>query len=240
LQRDVGIARPAEVEAMQVDGVRQRQRVGGFSQGRDHSARSERPAGDGLVKVGDVAVAALPQLGAAGIGQLDGIGLGGVEPPGHGLAQFLGAAGRDELEEQVVVPQQDVEAFVHDRRVIQLRQGLASAQRGHGRVHYGGIAQRGVTLAGGKGAGHAAARARAPQGGAGLRITPVIFGQQPPGQADRVPGDVAVQVYAAGHQHQAARIEGGGLGRQAGDNLPGVKAHVAHLAGHAMQWIEHS
>ena len=114
-----------------------------------------------LVESRHVALPRLPRLDPAGIHDLDGVSAGRSEHPGRVVAGPVALAGVHLAEQVLVVPQQDEEAAVHDRGVVELRVGVARGDRRDRRVEDGGVAQPGVAVAGGEGAGQGATGARA-------------------------------------------------------------------------------
>ena len=124
--------------------------------GARRDARVRRP----VVEPGDVALADLPGLDAAGIHDLDGVAAGGAQQPGGVVAGAVALAGLDLAQQVLVVPHQHEDAAVHARRVVQLRVAVPGHERRDRRIEGGGVAQTGVAVAGGEGARDRAAGAR--------------------------------------------------------------------------------
>ncbi len=180
------------------------QRVG--QRGQD-GARRDPVEGAFLVEVEPAAVE-LEGADPAGIDDLDRQRLGGVEGPGDVVADRVRAgAVLDQAQEQVVVAEQDVGAFVQERHVGHLLVGLARIGRQHRRLERHGVAHAGIGVAGGEGRRAVVAAAAAAGAVARLDVRAVLLGQHHPGDVDLAAADMAVQVDAAGHDHLAGEVD---------------------------------
>ena len=170
----------------------------------------------------------LPQLDAAGVDGLDGVALGRVQQPAGVVAQAIPFAGGDQRQRIFVVAEEDEEALVEDRRVVEFFVGVAGGEGRDGGVEHGRVAHAGVQVAGRERARRAADRAGAEAAAARVRGTSTIFGPHLAGVVDLRPGDVGVHVDAAGHHDQPRRVEDAirGVGR-GGDDLSVARPHVA-------------
>src|SRR5262249_15866913 len=167
------------------------------------------------VEVVDVAAALLPDLDAAGVDQLDGVALGGAEQPGGVGPQLGGVPAGDLAEDVVVVAEEDEEALVDDGGVVELLVGVAGGPGGGGGVGGGGGGPAGGGGAGGGGGGGAGGGGGGGGGGGEVGGGPAAGlggalggGAHVGGEVDLGPGDVSVHSDAAGHHHQARRVDG--------------------------------
>ena len=127
VERRRDVAGHAEVVAVDVRGVRQPQRLGRVDQRLEDGARRHARGADRRVEPGALARAALPQLDAAGIDDLDGVAAGGAEQPRGVVARLRPLARGDQAQQVLVVAHQHEEAAVDDRRVVEL--GVRQARR---------------------------------------------------------------------------------------------------------------
>ena len=96
------------------------ERVGRLDQRLEDRARRHALGADRRVEPDAIARAALPQLDAAGIDDLDGVAAGGAEQPRRVLARLRALARGEQPQQVLVVAHQHEEAGVDDRRVVEL------------------------------------------------------------------------------------------------------------------------
>ena len=214
-QRRAPVAGKAQIVAMDVNRVRQTQIHDRLRQLTDDPSRRDVEAGKAAVKgagepspvrgrsvrtirplTGLGSPAPLfPRLDAAGIDELDSVGLRPVHDPADEGSQPGRIIAGNLLQGVVIVAQENVKALVDDRRVLQFFVGLASAERSDGGVESGRVAEPRVEMPGGDGrrhAGLAVSRILRPQSAGGIHLGPC---------------DVCVHVDAAGHDDPAGRID---------------------------------
>ncbi len=237
VERRAPVAGHAEVVAVDVHRVWQPQLVHRGGDRLDHAPR--RDPGALVVERRHVAVAALPHLDAAGIDELDAVAARGLEPPGDRVAH-AGGLGADELEERQVVAHEHQAGGVDDRRVAKLGERVARRERRRGGLDDGRVAQQRVAVARGERRGDGPAGPRARDRGAVEDVGAVLLGRELARGVDRRPGDVGVDVDAAGHDHRPPRIDAAGVPRHVGDDLAVLHADVAHLAGDAVGGVVHA
>ncbi len=143
----------------------------------------------------------------------------------------------------MVVAEEDKEAFVDQRRVVELFMGVAGAERRDGGVECRGVAEAGVEIAGGERTGRTADGAGSRQRCAmdERRLAP-FFWPQFAGEIDLRPGDVSVHVHAAGHHDEAGGVEhsirrAGGVSTRRGDDLAVPNPQVHHDAVDAVDGV---
>ena len=160
-ERGGDVSGHAEVVAVDVGRVRQRQAVGRLDQRFEDGARRHAIGSHRRIEPDAIARTALPQLDAAGIDHLDRIAAGGGEQPRRVLTRLGALAGGEKLQQVLVVAHQHEAAGVHDRRVVEIGVGPAREQRRDGGVEHGGVAQPRVAIPGGERARQGAPGARA-------------------------------------------------------------------------------
>ena len=240
VERGRVVAAVAEVVAVHVRRVRQAQLVDRLDEGAGHLQRRQREGLDALVDVGDVVVALpLPLLVAAGIDQLHAHRPRRVHPPGDGVPEVPLAPGAQQVVQEHVVAEQHVEALVDHRRVVELLDHVPRRQRRHRGVEGGGVAERGVAVAGGEGRGRDAADPGAGHVGARVHVEAVVLRLQLARQVDLGPGDVGVDVDPARHHHHAVRVDPARGSARFGDHPAAAHAHVPHRAVDAVGRVVH-
>ena len=235
-QRGGRVARHAEVIAVDMDRVREPERVGGVGERLQDRARGHCPAGDGIVETGDVSLPALPRLDPTRIHDLHRIAAGGAEEPGGIVPHAVALAALDLAEQVLVVPHEHEDPAVHAGRVVQLRVAVPREQGCHCRVERGGVAQARVAVTGGEGRRDGTAAARAgvalQQGRRRHGIRRVLIGDEATGVIAARAGEVRVDVHSAGHHDHTGGIERPHAGRERSDDAPVLDADVAQLAVH--------
>ena len=200
----------------------------------------ELPSGSS--SAGEVPLRRLPGLHAARIHHLDRVPTRGAEQPGGVVAGAVALAGVDQPEQVVVVAHEHEAAGVDAGRVAHLVMRVPRRERCNGGIEDGGVAQAGVAIAGGEGARHGAAGARASgvttrQARRGHRIGGVLLRQETARVVAARARDVAVDVHATGHDDHAAHVERRRAGGQVGHDPAVGDADVAHLAVDAVRRV---
>ncbi|OIQ69761.1 hypothetical protein GALL_486360 [mine drainage metagenome] len=211
-QGGVGISRHAEVAGVDVEGVGHAQVVQRLRQGVQDLTRADAVMRIQLVDV-EVADVEFECRNSARIDHFERHRLGVIQGPAHVVGQGLRfGAGRQQMQEKVVVAQHGVGALVHHRRVAEFQMGLARVGGQHGRFEAGGVAHFGVAVAGGPGGrrGTAAAGvqpASIVQGARRAHVKAVVFAQQGAGDVDLAAADMGVDVDGAGHHQRASEVD---------------------------------
>ena len=167
-QRRFGVTRDAEVQAVKVHRVRQAQFVD-----RPRQARQDRPGGDPemfnlVVDRDNIPRPLLPALDAARVDDLDPVPLRRAEQPGDGVAHRVGPPLPDPIHQEMVVPHQDEERLVDQRRVGELVVGVPRRERRDRGVERGRVTEPRVQISGRERRRRAADRPR--PGGASDRL----------------------------------------------------------------------
>ena len=225
------VARRAEVVAVQVNRVRQRELV------RDVGERLDDLGGrDGLVAGHHIvqSLAVLPPLpprDAAGVHRLDAVGFRGPHLPRGDVLGPLELLVFEQVEDDLVVRHQHAAAFVDDGRVAEFLVCVLGGEEGHRGLVGGSPAHAGVHVARGEGGGRGAGQAGAALGRVEDRPRlAVLFGDQSAGEVERRPRDVGVNVHPAGEDDHAGRVDGARAVIDASDDLPAGDADVLHHA----------
>jgi len=198
---------PAQVDAVDVDRVRQAEIVGDGGQGLHDLPRGDPVADHLVVELGDV-LAPLPVLDAAGVHDLDGVAPAGSQEPGHVVARLLGLLVGDALHDEVVVAHDDQRALVEVGHILELFVGMPGHQGCGGRLHHRGVAELGVEIAREVGGGDRPPRARAQAPRARALVPAMVLRPQLAARVHLAADDVRVDVHATGHDHQAGGVHG--------------------------------
>ena len=245
LQRRRPVARHPELIAMNVHPVRQLHFVRAQGDFADDLPRRDVEAWHHVVEPGHAGFGQvrplLPDLDAAGVDDLQRVAAGGVQQVAEEVAELLVLPGGDPVHDVVVVADEDVEALVDDRRVVELFVRVPRAEGRDGGVEHGRVPQAGVQVAGGERRRRAAERAGPRQRRAAHRgVVAAVFGPEFAGDVDLRPGDVGVHVDAAGHDDHPGQIEAAdGRGRVGGrgDDLAALDPEVADFARDAVRGV---
>src|SRR5947208_1079883 len=223
---------------MDVHWVRQAERVGGTGERLQDLPWRDGARADRFVQTAHVAAitATLPHLHAPRVYDLDRVGPRGAQQPGGVITCPCGFPRAQLAEQIVVVAEQHEEPGIDDRSVVELRVRVPRGDGRHRRFHRRRVAEPRVAVS-----GRERARDRAPAAGArdraiveprsGHGIGRMLFREQPPGMIHARPGDMRVDVDAAGHHDHAAGVESPSACRQLGYDAVALDAHVAHDAG---------
>jgi hypothetical protein len=144
----------------------------------------------------------------------------------------------------VVIAHEHIKPLVEAGRIAELLVGMPRRQRRNGGVKGGRISQAGVLVAGGKRAGDASHGAAVRVGGPPHRFGLALFlGAHFARHVYLRPGDVAVHVDAARHDHQPAGVDGFGRPdlriRRRANHAAIFDPQIGHLAIDAVGGVVH-
>src|SRR3989337_8893 len=121
-----------------------------------------------------------PLLDAPGIDELESEPLEGMEEPRHIPLDLLQVARLEVLQDELVVPHQEITPLVYHRDVVQLLMGVPGPDGRRRRLHDCRIPELRIEVSGGEGGGNREPDARSQAWLAGTAQEPVILRSEPP------------------------------------------------------------
>src|SRR5437762_3760902 len=134
LARRGPVARKTEVVAVNMHWVRQAQIRRSLRKGGNYLPRRDVEHVNGAIQSADVSASLLPDFYAAGVNELHAVTLRRRQQPGGIGPQLFRLVGGDLPHGVVVIAEENEEALVYDRRVVELLVRVACAERGNGGV----------------------------------------------------------------------------------------------------------
>ena len=208
LEHRVGVAGQAEVEPVDVDRVRQGHLVDRRRQPCEDRAGRDLEPGDDVVERADVPLPLLPGLDPAGIDHLHAERLRRIQGPGQVGPEPRAVAVADPIHHIMIVPHEDQERLVDDRRVGQLVVGLEGHQGRDRGIDGRRVAEPGIFRPGAERARHAPESARpADQVAMEAPSPPRLLRPHRASPVDFRPRDVAMDVDPGRHHDVAPRVD---------------------------------
>src|SRR5690606_19153076 len=130
LERRLDVPRAPELRRVDVQGMRQLERVGAVREESKDVARRDGPPGDRLADVAAGRREALPMRDSTRVHRLDPERAAPLEEERDHLARALDLAAIEEVEDELVVPKEEEKAAIDTARLAKLEMTEAARDRG--------------------------------------------------------------------------------------------------------------
>ncbi len=231
------VPRVAEVVLVNVDRVGEPEVFVGLDEAADDLLRRDLEERDVVIE-GQAVEAPSPRRGAAGVHDLDAIPLRGLQQPGHVRCRVLDLALLEVLHDEPVVAEDRQGGLVDDRRVVDLLVDVRGVQGRHRGFHHERVAHPGVVVAGLEGGRDREAHLHPVAAGGHRALEELVLGAHRPAHVHLRPGNVGVDIDAAGHDRLSRGIDDLRTGTDRVDDVAVVDGDVHNVAVNPARGVE--